>query len=256
MVPDQRIIRAIRQVGKLLMGGLKKKRLYTFKEKQHYLTEFDIKADKIIVSALEKAYPQHNINAEESGIISKNSRFTWYIDPISNTRNFIHGLPGFAVAVGLIENNKPKLGIVYDPWLDEMFIGKTGKGAYLNGKRIHKSRVDFGEHAFINVDWQKRKTNKEIEEGIKIFSNIGRHCTVRAIGSVALMASYVACGRLDAMVNNYSDSFALIPAWPIVREAGGKMLDLEGKIWNLKSISTFVTNKKVTGGILACLKKL
>lgn len=255
MTLDPQIIKAIRRVGKLLLKGLKNKRSYTLKEKQHYLTEFDIKADRIIVSAIKKTYPEHNINAEESGIIFKNSKFTWYIDPISNTRNFIHGLPGFAIAVGLIENNKPKLGIVYDPLLDEMFIGKTGKGAYLNGKRIHKSKIIFGEHAFINVDWQKRKGNKEIEEGIKIFSNIGRYCTVRAIGSVALMASYVACGRLDAMVNNYSDAHALVPAWTIIREAGAEILDLRGKVWNLKSTTTFVTNKKVTKGILACLKK-
>ena len=134
-----------------------------------------------------------------------------------------------------------------------MFTGN--KGAELNGEPIKVSRFKFGEHAFINVDWQKRKTIKEINEGIGLFTKTGKYCTVRAIGSVALMACYVASGRLDAMLNNYSDFHALIPASIIVREAGGEILDLSGKKWTLNSVSTFVTNKVVTKKILECLKK-
>ena len=181
------------------------------------------------------------------------SEFEWYIDPLSNTRNFIHGLPGFAVAVGLIRNKKPIFGVVYDPMLDELYIGQKHTGAFCNGKKISVSRRPFGEHAFINVDWQKRRGKAKIEEGVRLFTSLGRRCTVRAIGSVALTICYVAHGRLEAMVNNYSDRYAIVPAWSIIKEAGGEILDLDGRAWTLDSESTLVTNQKSTKAILACI---
>lgn len=251
------ILNAIFDSGEILMKGLKKERVFSLKHKQHqnYLTKFDSLIDKKIVSSIEKTFPHDNIWSEEGGIKKGDNDYTWYIDPLSNTRNYIHGLPGFSIAVGLVRNGKPVLGFVYDPWLKELFTGEVGKGAKLNGKPIKVSTFKFGEHAFINVDWQKRKTMKEIEEGIELFSKIGRYCTVRAVGSVALTACYVASGRLDAMLNNYSDLHALVPAWIILREAGGEILDLNGKKWSLNSVSTFVTNKKVTRKLLKCLEK-
>ncbi len=237
------------------MKGLNKKRTFLMKQRQSYITKYDLQIDKQIVNSIKKKFPQDSISSEEGGFRKGSNDYTWYIDPLSNTRNYIHGLPGFAIAVGLIKKEKPVLGFVYDPWLKELFMGEVGKGARLNGKFIKVSNFKFGEHAFINVDWQKRKTIKEINEGIALFSKTGKYCTVRAVGSVALMACYVAAGRLDAMLNNYSDFHALVPAWIILREAGGEILDLNGKKWNLNSVSTFVTNKIVTRKILKCLEK-
>lgn len=251
------ILKAIFDSGEILMKGLKEERVFSLKNKQHqnYLTKFDTIVDKKIVNSIKKTFPHDTIWSEEGGFKKGDSDYVWYIDPLSNTGNYIHGLPGFSIAVGLVRKGKPVLGFVYDPWLKELFTGELGKGAKLNGKPIKVSKFKFGEHAFINVDWQKRKTLKEINEGIELFSKAGKYCTVRAIGSVALMVCYVASGRLDAVLNNYSDSYALVPAWIIVREAGGEILDLNGKKWNLNSTSTFVTNKKVTKQLLKCLER-
>ncbi len=248
----------MRIIGADLKEAMRHKRSFTTKsERQHYVTEYDIKADKELVKLVKKLFPHDSITSEENPAIKGTSDVCWYIDPISNTRNFIHGLPGFAISVGVmnIKTQEPVAGFVYDPMLDEMFTAEIGKGAFLNGDKIQVSNIEYGEHAFINADWQKRRTYKEVEEGMDIFTRVGRECTVRAVGSVALMVAYTAMGRLDGMVNNYSDRFALIPAWPIIREAGGEILDLQGNKWNLDSNSTFVTNNKITKGILACLKK-
>ncbi|MEK7165558.1 MAG: inositol monophosphatase family protein [Patescibacteria group bacterium] len=254
----KQIQKKMRIIGEGLKEAMRHKRTFTTKsERQHYVTEYDIKADNELVKLVKKLFPQDSITSEENPEIKGTSDFCWFIDPISNTRNFIHGLPGFAISVGVmnIKTQESVAGFVYDPLLDEMFTAETGKGAFLNNDPIHVSDIKYGEHAFINADWQKRRTYKEIEEGMDIFTKVGRECTVRAVGSVALMVAYTAMGRLDGMVNNYSDRFALVPAWPIIREAGGEILDLQGKKWNLKSTSTFVTNNKITEGILLCLKK-
>lgn len=241
---------SIIKAGKLLKNSLSKEKHVRFKGKQQYLTDFDIELDKLIVAAIKKNFPTHSINAEETGFYPGSSEYTWYVDPISNTRNFIHGLPGFAVAVGVAKNGIPVYGAVYDPLLNELFTGEKDKGAYCNSKKIKVSNVSILEHAFINADWQKRKTQKEIDEGVRIFTSVGRTCTVRAIGSVALMMAYIAAGRLDGMVNNYSDIHAVIPGMAILEAAGGKVRDLKGKKWDLKSTSTFASNGHIDKKIL------
>jgi myo-inositol-1(or 4)-monophosphatase len=241
---------SIIKAGKILKDNLKKEKHVRFKGKQQYLTDFDIQLDKLLVASIKKHFPTHSINAEETGFYKGSSEYTWYIDPLSNTRNFIHGLPGFAVAVGVAKNDMPIYGAVYDPMLDELFTGEEGKGAFCNSKNITVSKISVLEHAFINADWQKRKTQKEIDEGVKIFTSIARTCTVRAVGSVALMMAYTAAGRLDGMVNNYSDIHAVVPGMAILKAAGGNVKDLKGNTWTLESTSTFATNGYIDKKIL------
>lgn len=230
------------KAGRILKNGLKKNKNVRLKGKQQYLTDYDIKLENLLVSAIKKLFPTHSINGEETGYHKGSSDYCWYIDPVSNTRNFIHGLAGFAIGVGLTKGNKPIFGSVYDPMLDEVFTAEKGKGAFCNWEKISVSKVDVLEHSFMNIDWQKRKTEKEIDEGVKIFTSLGRTCTIRAIGSVALMISYVAAGRMEAMVNNYFDKHAVIPASIILEEAGGSIKDLHGKKWSFDSTSTVASN--------------
>lgn len=256
-----KVLKAMKDVGLLLKDGLKSPRTFSTKEHQHYLTQFDIEADTRLHEVVKKAYPTHIVHSEESdvnitGSEADNTNYYWYIDPISNTRNFIHGLHGFAVAVGVIHNAKPVIGAVYDPILDEMFIGQVGHGAYLNDKLIKPSNFEYGEHAYVSVDWQKRRGKQKIKEGLKIVTRVSAGCTLRTIGSAALTACYVAAGRIEVMVTNYADYYAMVAAWPIVQEAGAQLCDLTGKIWSLNSESTLVTNTdKTAKGVLRCLKK-
>lgn len=253
---NKQILNTIYEAGRLLMKNVKdgKSGKYALKAKQSYVTSLDIQVEKMLAKAIRNTYPNHDIWGEEERYWKGNTKHLWVIDPLSNTRNFIHGLSGFAIAVGYIENNKPKMGFVYDPWLEELFIGEVNKGAYCGHHKIRVSNRPFDEHAFVNVDWQKRLTEKEIEEGIQIFSKLGRRCTVRAVGSVALTICYVAAGRMEAIVNNYSDPFAIIPALPIIREAGGEVYDFQGVPWNWnESKSTFAVNKAAKKEILECL---
>lgn len=256
-----KVLKAMKNVGNLLKNGLKSPRTFSTKEHQHYLTQFDIKADTQLREIVKKASPTHIVLSEESNehievLETDNKNYYWYIDPLSNTRNFIHGLHGFAVAVGVVHNKKPVIGAVYDPILDEMFVGQVGHGAYLNNKPIKPSKFEYGEHAYVSVDWQKRRGKQKIKEGLKIVTRVSAGCTLRTVGSAALTACYVAAGRIEVMVTNYADYYAMVAAWPIVQEAGAQLRDLTGKTWGLNSESTLVTNTDRTAKeVIRCLKK-
>lgn len=249
------IIRAIKKSGTILRNGLKSIKEVELKGKQGYLTNYDIVSEKNIISAIKRTFPSHFIHGEETGLYKGSTEFHWYIDPLSETGNFIHNLAGFAISVGLVKNKTPIFGIVYDPILDEMFIAEKSKGAFCNNEKIKPSKVNSLEHALISVDWEKRKTRKERNEGIAIFTTLAQKSTIRIIGSIALTLCYIASGRLDAMVNNYSDKYSLPGAFVILKEAGGELKNLRGEDWVLKAEDILATNGKLTEEILNNLPK-
>jgi len=107
-----------------------------------YVSEADQESEKIITEILIKAYPQYKITAEESGSNDINSEYEWFIDPLDGTTNFIHGIPQFAVSIGLCKNKTSILGVVYDPFKNELFCAEKGKGALMNNKKIRVSKCD------------------------------------------------------------------------------------------------------------------
>ena len=103
------------------------------------VTEFDVRSEEVIISALQKEFPEHAILAEESGHGMTVSEYQWVIDPLDGTTNFAHGIPIFSVTMSLMKNNSPVVGVVYDPLRDEMFSVEVGQGATLNDQRIQVS---------------------------------------------------------------------------------------------------------------------
>ena len=101
-----------------------------------FVTASDKKVEKILIEELQKARPSYSILSEEVGEINNDKSFKWIIDPIDGTANFLHGIPHFAISIGLEQNKEIICGIVYDPIKDEMFIAEKGNGAYLNNYRM------------------------------------------------------------------------------------------------------------------------
>ena len=101
-----------------------------------FVTASDIKVEKILIDELQKARPNYSILSEEVGEINNDESFKWIIDPIDGTANFLHGIPHFAISIGLEHEGEIICGIVYDPIKDEMFVAEKGNGAYLNNKKI------------------------------------------------------------------------------------------------------------------------
>ena len=163
-----------------------------------FVTNCDKKVEKIIIEELQKAKPNYSILSEEAGKINNDESFKWIIDPIDGTSNFLHGIPHFAISIGLEHNNEIICGIIYDPIKDEMFSAEKGNGSYINNQRIRVSSRSKLKDCIIFTGGPKYDSaNKELsmKEYNKFSSNV--IIPIRKLGSAALDMAYVASGRCD-----------------------------------------------------------
>ena len=179
-------------------------------------TNIDIACERVIVGALQKAYPKHGIISEEVGHISGDSEYCWIIDPLDGTNNFIRGHPHIAVSIALRHNDSLEAAVVFDPCRNELFLASRGKGATMNQRRIRVSQCNRLENALVGTGSSLRENfHPELEI-------IFRKCTsVRRSGSIALDLAYVACGRLDAFWQQNVNQWDYAAGCLLVQEAGG-----------------------------------
>ena len=172
-----------------------------------FVTNSDIKAEKIIIEELLKGRPDYSIISEENGIKkNKDNKNTWVIDPIDGTVNFLHGIPHFATSIALKHENEIISGLIFDPIKDEMFYAEKNNGAYLNNKRIRVSkRNNMRECLFA--------TSGEVEKKIEF--------SYRKSGSAALDMAYIACGRYDGYYQRNLHLWDVAAGLVLVEEAGG-----------------------------------
>ena len=186
-----------------------------------FVTNADIKAEKIIIDELTKSRKNYSILSEESGSKeNKDIDNVWIIDPIDGTINFLHGVPHFAISIALKSNNEIVSGLIYDPIKDEMFYAEKNNGAYFNNKRIRVSkRKKIEECLFasgeIDNENIKQKTNAKLK--------------TRKSGSAALDMAYVAAGRYDGYYQKNLNLWDIAAGIIIVKEAGGIVSDLDLK---------------------------
>ncbi|MEP6895473.1 MAG: inositol monophosphatase family protein, partial [Chloroflexota bacterium] len=140
-----------RQAGTVLREGYGNVRHIQQKGVIDLVTEFDKRSEEIILSAIQREFPDHAILAEESGRNAITSEYQWVIDPLDGTTNFAHGIPIFSVTLCLLRNNSPILGVTYDPLRNEMFSAESGRGATLNDQPIHVSSQTNLDQAIIST---------------------------------------------------------------------------------------------------------
>ena len=203
------MIKACEKASKILIrdfGELEKLQV-SKKGPLDFVTNSDLKTEKIIIGELEKARPDYSIISEEIGIKNnKDKKNTWLIDPIDGTINFLHGIPHFATSIALKNNNEIISGLIFDPIKDEMFYAEKNNGAYLNNKRIRVSKKTNIEECLFATN---EKNGKQID-----FS-------YRKSGSAALDMAYVACGRYDGYFQKNLNLWDIAAGLIIVKEAGG-----------------------------------
>ena len=186
-----------------------------------FVTNADIKAEKIIINELTKSRKNYSILSEESGLKeNKDMDNVWIIDPIDGTNNFLHGVPHFAISIALKSNNEIVSGLIYDPIKDEMFYAEKNNGAYFNNKRIRVSKRKKMEDCLfasgeIDNENIKQKTNAKL--------------SIRKSGSAALDMAYVASGRYDGYFQKNLNLWDIAAGIIIVKEAGGQVNDLNLK---------------------------
>ena len=249
-------IKAALKAGKTILLQQNKLNDIKFKSKQDICTEADIKSERIIIDIIKKDFPSHNIISEEQGITSKNSEYTWIIDPLDGTIFFSKSIPLFSVSIGLKHNDEIILGVAYLPVTDELFFAEKGKGAYLNGKKITVSSIDTISQSFITIDYKPTKGN--INKGIDLMKVIANESFfTRALACQVIEFVYIACGRSEGNICYSTKLWDLAAAKIILEEAGGKITDFNGDKINLNNheFNVVSSNKKVHNKLIELINK-
>jgi myo-inositol-1(or 4)-monophosphatase len=194
-----------------------------------FVSAADRKAEQILRDALQKARPDYGFIMEESGIIEgTDPSHRWHIDPLDGTTNFLHGIPQFAISVGLERDGQIVAGVIYDPVKDELFIAEKGKGAFLNNRRIRvAARMEMADAVVTcglpNIG--KGDHGLFLREAAAVMGTVAG---MRRLGAAALDLAYVACGRCDAYWERGLNSWDMAAGLILIREAGGYVSDADG----------------------------
>ena len=162
------------------------------------VTSADKAAEASIINFIHYAYPTHSILSEESGEEKRNADFEWVIDPLDGTTNFSSGLPEFSVSIGIRHNGVTVVGVVFAPYLNELFHAVRGEGAYLNGEKIACGAKQSLGHCVIATGFPVDKDHNPDNNLDNVMRILPRIRGLRRLGSAAVDISYVAAGFLDA----------------------------------------------------------
>ena len=204
---------------------------------------------------MQKARPGYSILSEEIGQIENDNEFRWIIDPIDGTANFLHGIPHFAISIGLEKNKEIICGIIYDPIKDEMFVAEKGNGSYLNNQRMRVSSRSKLKNCIIFTGGPRQNAKgKELSlNEYKKFSSI-LQTPIRKMGSAALDMAYVAAGRSDGFWQRNLNYWDIAAGIILVKEAGGFVTDFDGNSEFIKNETILVTNSKINEEMIEVLK--
>ena len=220
-----------------------------------FVTASDKKVEKILIDELQKARPNYSILSEEIGKINNDESFKWIIDPIDGTANFLHGIPHFAISIGLEHDGEIICGIIYDPIKDEMFVAEKGNGSYLNNQRIRVSSRSKLENCIIFTGGPKIGA-KNRELSLKEYNNISSKVptSIRKLGSASLDMAYVAAGRCDGFWQRDLKYWDIAAGIILVRESGGFVTDFKGEKGYMQNKTILVTNSKINNEMIEILK--
>jgi len=214
------------------------------------VTVADRTVEKLIRERLAEAFPEHGVYGEEGTRDRMEGEFRWYVDPLDGTTNFAHGFPQFCTSLGLEQRAAglaPDRGgtlvaaVTYDPLRDELFTAERGRGARLNGKPMHVSRIPELAEALLATGFPSRK--RHASPNVHFYNEFTlRSHGVRRAGSAALDLAYVACGRLEAFWEFNLNPWDTAAGILLVEEAGGRVTDFAGSHFRLDSREILASN--------------
>ncbi len=241
-------INAARIAGNTVIRALDRLDKVKVSEKQpnDYVTEIDQLAEREIIAMIRKSYPNHSILGEESGESGgDDTDYTWIIDPIDGTRNFIHGFPHFAISIAIRHKNKIEHGVIYDPVRQELFCASRGKGAQLNDRRIRVSTRKTLEECLLGTGFS-RHSPEHLDTHMNIVKAMIPFCgDIRRAGAATLDLAYVACGRLDGFWETGLKIWDIAAGILLIKEAGGLVCDFDGAENYLTDGNVIAGNPKI-----------
>jgi myo-inositol-1(or 4)-monophosphatase len=220
-----------------------------------FVTEVDHAAEAVIIDTLLAAYPGHGILAEESGSArgARDSDYVWIIDPLDGTTNFIHGLPTYAVSIGLAFRNQVQQAVVYDPARNDLFYASKGRGAFLNDKRLRVSKRTRMADSLIGTGFPFRKGD-DFAPYLKMFETVMKSCAgMRRPGAAALDLCYVAAGWYDGFFETGLSPWDVAAGSLLVTEAGGLVGNFTGEAEFLHQREVVAGCPKIYGQLVQML---
>ena len=212
------------------------------KNSHDYVSYVDKESEKRIVGRLKELLPEAGFIAEEGSAIYQDEPYCWVVDPLDGTTNYVHGTSPYCVSIALRSKKELLLGVVYDPTLDECFTACKGKGAFLNGRRIHVTNVKNLDNAFLITELPYN-VDAYMETGLHLIRSLyGRVGGLRMNGSAALAICHVAAGRIDGWLESFIGKWDFSAAALIVQEAGGKVTDFYGNADFMEGHHIIATN--------------
>jgi myo-inositol-1(or 4)-monophosphatase len=225
----QILIKALNKAGKVQQEHFKQALLIEEKESiSSVVTKVDKMCDRLIVNILQAKYPDHNVIAEESGLIDNGSKYTWVIDPLDGTSNYAAGIAWFGVLIALFENGTPVLAGAYRPMTDEMYIAEAGKGAYVNGKKLAVSAEELNNSLFaFSTDYTY--DSAFLEQGLNHYRFLIQNArNVRSTNSL-IDFLLVAEGKFGGAMNLFTKIWDIAAPWLLIKESGGELISLMGE---------------------------
>jgi myo-inositol-1(or 4)-monophosphatase len=221
------------------------------KSRNDFVTQVDRNAEREIINIIHKAYPQHAILAEEGGALGDNE-VVWIIDPLDGTTNFLHGLPHFAVSIGIQYRGRLEHGVIYAPCTQDLYVASRGVGATLNNRRIRVSKCRELDTALIGTGVPLRE--EHLDRYLPMLRNAAAQTAgVRRAGAASLDLAYVAAGRLDAFWELGLKPWDMAAGIVLVQEAGGMVSELYGKDDVLASGNILAAHTKLHQLVEQCL---
>ncbi len=248
------IIEAAKEGGKILKNYFRKEYTISYKEEQKLssiVTEADIACEKKIFSILKKAFPDYNILSEETGAEERGSSYTWIIDPLDGTQNFVLGLPEFGVAIALVKDKEVIMSVLYFPIFDELYFAEKGKGAFLNGKKISVSSVNTLAKSTLSLNFERGVKKGNYFLDLPIFLQ----CRVFTIRCAIFFASFVSSGKFDGAVVMGLFPWDVAASSLLVSEAGGKVTGINGEPFDYSTGDLVASNGKIHDALLTFMRK-
>lgn len=205
------------------------------------VTQYDKILDKFIIEKIRKKFPKDGILTEESGYLRGENEFLWVVDSLDGSANFANQNPLFSISIAFFKRKIPIVGAVFAPAIGEFYFAKKGKGAFLNSKRIFVSKIKNLKESYLLWCEGGEKDKNRINEILgKVYPNVK---DLRKIGSAGIEICWVASQRAEIYFTTQIEVWDVAAGILILKEAGGKVTDFQGKPWQFKKSDLVFSNK-------------
>lgn len=247
----------LQEAGKIVRRGFGGNYAIKKKSAVSIVTGVDLASEKKIVSIIRKNFPSHQILTEETKMKQNRSEVRWIIDPLDGTTNFAHRVPIFCVSIGVEFQGKMVLGGITNPMSGELYFAEKGKGAMLNGKRIHVSKTKnlIDGLMVTGFPYDRQKKAAFYLKYVKVI--LEKTQGIRRLGAAALDFCFVASGKFDAFWEFNLNPWDVAAGVLMVEEAGGKVTDFYNQPLEIqRPFQMLASNGRIHSKVLSIFSSL